>query len=150
MLRGIIDVVAKNAPDQVEPVLRNMASAVGQFSPDMLLGLLERRRDGDESAQLVQSVVSRMTDGTIAHFVARHATADGTATDRLAQAFQTLVRDSDQQQRLLGVSTLTDQKLAGSIMLVEQLLTLGTFIAVQLVPLLRHRSGSRVAAQGRA
>ena len=57
---------------------------------------------------------------------------------------------ADQQQRLLGVSTLTDQKLAGSIMLVEQLLTLGTFIAVQLVPLLRHRSGSRVAAQGRA
>src|SRR5438093_10597685 len=73
MLRGIIDVVAKNAPDQVEPVLRNMASAVGQFSPDMLLGLLERRRDGDEGAQLVQSVVSRMTDGTIAQVVARHA-----------------------------------------------------------------------------
>src|SRR5438874_1333309 len=48
MLRGIIEVVSKNAPEQVEPVLRNMASAVGQFSPDMLLGLLERRRDTDE------------------------------------------------------------------------------------------------------
>jgi len=104
MLRGIIDVVAKNAPDQVEPVLRNMASAVGQFSPDMLLGLLERRRDGDEGAQLVQSVVNRMTDGTIARFVARHAVAEGSATDRLAQAFQTLVRDSDQQQRLLALA----------------------------------------------
>lgn len=105
MLRGIIDIVSKNAPDQIEPVLRNMASAVGQFSPDMLLGLLDRRRDGDEGGQLVQSVVSRMTDGTIAGFVARHAVADsGTATDRLAQAFQTLVRDSDSQQRLLALA----------------------------------------------
>jgi HEAT repeat protein len=104
MLRGILDVVSKNAPEQVEPVLRNMASAVGQFSPDMLLGVLERRRHGDESAQLVQSVVTRMTEGTIANFVARNALSEESATERLAQAFQTLVRDADQQQRLLALA----------------------------------------------
>ena len=104
MLRGILDVVSKNAPEQVEPVLRNMASAVGQFSPDMLLGLLDRRRQGDEGAQLVQSVVTHMTEGTIATFVARNALNEESATDRLAQAFQTLVRDADQQQRLLALA----------------------------------------------
>src|SRR5262249_23651329 len=40
MLRGIIDVVSKSEPDKLEPTLRSMASAVGQVSPEMMLGLL--------------------------------------------------------------------------------------------------------------
>ena len=62
MLRGIIDVVSKNAPDRLEPILQNMAAAVGQLSPEMLLGLLEKRRSADEGAQVVQAVISRMSD----------------------------------------------------------------------------------------
>jgi len=104
MLRGIVDVVSKNAPDRVEPVLQNMASAVGQFSPEMLLGLLEKRREGEEGGQLMQAVVSRMSESTIANFVSRHVIAEDTATDRLAQAFQALVRDTDQQERLLTMA----------------------------------------------
>jgi len=104
MLRGIIDVVSKNAPERLEPVLQNMATAVGQFSPEMLLGLLDKRREGDDGAQVVQAVVTRMSEGTIARFVSRHVMAEDTPTDRLAQAFQTLVRDTDQQARLLSLA----------------------------------------------
>ena len=104
MLRGIVDVVSKNAPDRLEPVLQNMATAVGQFSPEMLLGLLDKRREGDDGAQVVQAVVTRMSEGTIARFVSRHVMAEDTPTDRLAQAFQTLVRDTDQQGRLLALA----------------------------------------------
>ena len=104
MLRGIVDVVSKNAPDRVEPVLQNMATAVGQFSPEMLLGLLEKRREGEDGGQLMQAVVTRMSEGTIANFVSRHVIAEDTATDRLAQAFQTLVRDTEQQERLLTMA----------------------------------------------
>jgi putative membrane protein len=57
---------------------------------------------------------------------------------------------ANEPHRVFGLSVLTDQKLAGAVMLVEQLLTLGTFIAIQLVPLLRQRSAARLAAQGRA
>jgi hypothetical protein len=110
MLRQVVDVVKKHQPERLEPVLGNMASAVGQLSPDMLLGLLGLRSD-DEGPQLVQSVVSRMSDGTIAKFVARNVITETTPTDRLAQAFQTLVKDSDDQQRLL---TLARQDVAAS------------------------------------
>jgi hypothetical protein len=103
MMRGIVEVVSKNQPEQLEPVLHNLAAAVGQLSPDVLLGLLGHRGD-DEGPQVVQAVVSRMSDGTIARFVSKHVRADGTPTDRLAQAFQTLVRDGDQQQRLLALA----------------------------------------------
>ena len=106
MLRGIVEVVAKNQPEQLEPVLRNMASAVGQCSPEMILGLLGHQGESetDEGPRLVQAVVNRMTDQTIARFVARHVIAQSTPTDRLAQAFQTLVRDGDQAQRLVALA----------------------------------------------
>jgi hypothetical protein len=103
MMRGIVEVVSKNQPEQLEPVLHNLAAAVGQLSPGVLLGLLGHRGD-DAGPQVVQAVVSRMSDGTIARFVSKNVRADGTPTDRLAQAFQTLVRDGDQQQRLLTLA----------------------------------------------
>ncbi|HMF94902.1 MAG TPA: hypothetical protein VKE96_11430, partial [Vicinamibacterales bacterium] len=103
MLRSIIEVVSKNDPDQMEPVLRNMASAVGQVSPEAMLGLLHQPHD-DEGPRLMQAVVSRMTDHTIARFVSKHVIAGASSTDRLALAFQSLVREPDQQQRLLAVA----------------------------------------------
>jgi hypothetical protein len=103
MLRGIIEVVSKKQPEQLEPVLKNMAAAVGRCSPEMLLGLMGPQPD-DEGPQLMQAVVSRMTDTTISKFVSRHVISGDSSTDRLAQAFQTLVRDGEEQQRLLALA----------------------------------------------
>ena len=67
MLRGIVEGVSKNEPERLDPVLRNMAAAVGQLSPDMLMGLISRASgastDGDdETPGLVTAVVSRMSE----------------------------------------------------------------------------------------
>jgi HEAT repeat protein/PBS lyase HEAT-like repeat-containing protein len=103
MLRGIVDAVTNAQPEQLEPVLRNMATAVGQLSPEMLLGLIQQR-DIDEGPKLMNAVVSRMTDGTIAQFVARNVANDSSATDRLAVAFQSLVQEEEQRPRLLALA----------------------------------------------
>ena len=103
MLRGIVDAVSKKEPEQLEPVLKNMAAAVGDCSTEMLLGLMGHQGD-DGGPQLMQAVVSRMTDTTIARFVSRHVISGDSSTDRLAQAFQTLVRDGGEQQRLLALA----------------------------------------------
>ena len=52
-------------------------------------------------------------------------------------------RFAGQPDRLFGFSPLTDQRLAGVVMMVEQLLTLGTLVAVLLRPRLR---AARLAA----
>ncbi len=52
----------------------------------------------------MEAVVSRMTDTTISRFVSSHVISGDTSTDRLAQAFQTLVRDGGEQQRLLALA----------------------------------------------
>jgi hypothetical protein len=73
--------------------------------------LLTAAGDAEEGPRLMSAVISRMTDGTIASFVSRNVIAESTPTDRLAQAFQTLVRDDDQRQRLL---TLAREDVAAS------------------------------------
>lgn len=103
MLRGILDAVGTADPERLEPVLGNMATAVGQLTPEMLLGLLEQR-SVEQGPQLMSAVVSRMTDGTIARFVARNVAEDAGATDRLAVAFQSLVKDEQQRPRLLALA----------------------------------------------
>ena len=103
MLRGIVDAVAKSEPERLEPVLRNMAGAVGQLTPDTLLGLLSNRAEPDAGPPLMNAVVSRMSDSTIARFVARNV-IDSSPTDRLAQAFQALVKGSEDRQRLLALA----------------------------------------------
>src|SRR6185436_4174857 len=111
LLRAIVNIVSARDPSLLGPALRNMAAAAGHLSADTLLGLLQQRGDDSPDAQVVNAVVSRITDSTIAQFVARNVAAQGSATDRLALAFQALVPDRDHQQRLL---TLAHDDLAAS------------------------------------
>jgi HEAT repeat protein/PBS lyase HEAT-like repeat-containing protein len=82
-----------------------------------MMGLLshgsgaEGSSDDEETPRLVKAVVSRMSDRTIARFVSRSVVNEGSATERLAEAFQALVRDVDQRERML---TLAKEDLAGS------------------------------------
>ena len=108
LIQGVVNSVNARQPDAIEPVLRNIASAIGQLSPEMMVSLLSHGGGAtgapSSATDLVGSVVNRMTDSTIAQFVARNAIAEGTATDRLAQAFHTLVRDGEQRDRLLALA----------------------------------------------
>jgi len=59
-------------------------------------------------------------------------------------------RYADPANRLFGISPLTDQRLAGAVMMVEQLLTVGTCVALLLRPYLleRRTSARRPALSG--
>jgi HEAT repeat protein len=104
MLQSVVDAVAKSSPDGLEPVLKNMATAVGQLAPDTVVHLFSERGDVAERPRLMNALVSRMSDATIAQFVARNVIEPTTSTDRLAEAFQALVKDSQDRQRLLSLA----------------------------------------------
>ena len=66
--------------ERLEPMLRNMAGAVGELSPETLIGLLaEPQRRRKKAPRLMDAIVSRMTDRTIAQFVSRNVIAATTA-----------------------------------------------------------------------
>jgi len=105
LLSGIIEASKQRGSEDAESVVENMASAIGRLSPDMMMGLLsERGKDQGDAATpgIVDAVVRRMPDQAIAGFVARNAMNRNVSIERVAQAFQTLVRDPDQREGLLA------------------------------------------------
>jgi HEAT repeat protein len=105
MLRGVVDLVAKTDPSNIEPLLKNMAQGFGTLSPELLLELLSTEAGrADKAADLVLQVASRMTDASLASFVARGVISNGGASSRLAQAFQALVPENDRRPALLEMA----------------------------------------------
>ena len=105
MLKGIVEVVAKADPERLEPVIRNMAVAIGGLSPELMLELLSSQKERAEgAADLVLQVVNRMSNGTIAGFVAKNIASEKGATGRLAQAFQALVPEIDRRRLILEMA----------------------------------------------
>lgn len=105
MLRGVVDLVAKSDPSRLEPLLRSMAQGFGKLSPELLMELLSSEAGrADAAADLVLRIAARMTDTTLGGFVAQGVIAEGGATTRLAQAFQTLVPDKDRRPGLLEIA----------------------------------------------
>jgi hypothetical protein len=114
MIRGFIQAVTERQPEMLDPALNNMATAVGQLTPEMVIGLLtEDAMESGKTAgeRVMDAVLSHMSDQSIAGFVSRNVIAEGTATDRLAQAFQALVSDTNERERLL---TITKNDVAAS------------------------------------
>jgi hypothetical protein len=107
LLRGLAEWTGRHHPDQLETVLTQASQAAGRLSAAAMLSLLAQRprdKSGGPGADVASAVISRMTDATMSGFVARSVIAERGASDRLAQAFQSLVPDSDRQRRLLALA----------------------------------------------
>ena len=108
MVRGIVKAVTTTDPSKIDTVMDNLAAALGQLSPEVMLELLARRVDGNDddsgTSRLIDDVLRRMSDQVIATFVVRSVARHGTATGLLVQAFQTLVPDEERQRDVLSMA----------------------------------------------
>jgi hypothetical protein len=107
LLKGLSEYVARTQPEALEGVLKKMADAAGKLSADAMVSLLAQRMTADAHAgslDVVGAVVDRISDPAIAGFVAENVIEERGATDRLAQAFETLVPEIDRQRQLLALA----------------------------------------------
>jgi hypothetical protein len=108
LLQGIVDAVKLRDPQQMESIIPTIAAAFGELSPDMMLALIAEASGSGSGADgtrgLAQAVMGRLTDGTIATFVARQAVGDHAPIERVAHAFQALVRGPEERERLLALA----------------------------------------------
>ncbi len=105
LLRFMAKAALATSPDMLDGVLQNASQAAGGLSPDVMLELLTERYQhvGDEM-NVVNEVVDRMSDATIAAFVANSVITERGATARLAQAFQALVPDEERRESLVSLA----------------------------------------------
>ncbi len=105
LLRLVARAVMTASPDLLEPVLQNAAAAAGHLSPEVMLELLTERYQAPQGGlDVVGAMVDRMSDETIATFVASSVVAERGATARLAQAFQALVAEDDRRAGLVELA----------------------------------------------
>jgi hypothetical protein len=101
LLRTAVEAAAARGADR-ELTLQSMAVSMSRLTPETLLGVLAvRGGDSAEDSAIATSVVERMTDDTVASFVANSVAADHGATERLAHAFEALVPEAERKEPLL-------------------------------------------------
>lgn len=106
LIRALWSALEACSPEDRDDVIRDLAMAIGRLSPELLLAIVDRsaRSVDGASDQPLTSVLAAIPDGTIASFVAEHATEGPAALDRVAQAFQALVVDRDRRERLVAMA----------------------------------------------
>ena len=104
-LEGVAGLVGREDPARLEALYDNMASAVSRLSPEFVADLLEIGRDpASPHAGLVDEMTRRLTDQTVAKFVARSVAADRGCTARLADAFRALAPDPKRRESVAGLA----------------------------------------------
>ncbi len=109
LLQALASYVSASDPSLLDKVLRNLAGSVPRMSPEVLTSLLNEPQaagpDGQpEGIDLAGELVARLDEDIISKFVAAAVARDRHATARLAQAFQALVPDEGQRDRVLDLA----------------------------------------------
>jgi hypothetical protein len=105
LLRTAVDAARTHGDAATDTVLQTVADSSRRLTPEMLLAILAQRTSASaETAALATAVVERITDPTIASFVANSVAAERGATERLAHAFEALVPEAERKERLLQLA----------------------------------------------
>ena len=107
LLRGVLSAVRDAGRDTAGLEVRNIASVMGRISPEMMLEFLGHRASeaaNSDSPSVIDEIIGQMSDQTVAGFITRSVATEGSATERLAQAFQALVPDPDRRHRVIDLS----------------------------------------------
>ena len=116
VLQALADFVARTYPDQLDRILHQIVGVVPRLSADLVVSLMTTgvpREEGDAppGIDLTGEIRARLTDQSIAEFVARSVSQDRGASERLVQAFQTLLPEQAQREAVLELAEAEVAKL---------------------------------------
>ncbi len=105
LLRRIVDRLPDDQARR-DSLLANVADATARLTPELMLALLGGARSAaaPEDGDVAGTILSRVSDTAVARFVARSVVSEHGATERLAQAFQSLVPDLDRRGTILDAA----------------------------------------------
>lgn len=106
MLRGASDALAVSGEDPTR-VLQAAADALPHMTPDLILAIVHERTSESPSGAIADGMLTRVTDTSVAGFIASSIEAERGATERLAQALEALVPETDRHSGLIELAETT-------------------------------------------
>ena len=104
-MRTALEAVKARNPAAAEQALQTMADSCARLTPEMMLAMLGSRQSSNAAdAQMANDLMERMSDQTVASFVARSVTVEKGATERLAHALEVLVPEAERKGRILELA----------------------------------------------
>jgi hypothetical protein len=100
--------------DQSDAVMRNLATAAASLDPHVVLEILQSDDNPGDAVQVVQGLSGAFDDMKVAQLLATALSADGHATGRLAEVFDTIAPDPERKKRVLTMTrTLLSESTFG-------------------------------------
>jgi hypothetical protein len=100
-LAGITSVMS---PDRASDVMRNISEAIFTFDPNVVLLVLQTDDEPSDGVQVVKGLRGALEDSKVANLIAMALAAEGRATARLAQVFNTIAPDPERRARVLRMT----------------------------------------------
>ena len=105
LMRTALEAVKARNPAAAEQALQTMADSCARLTPEMMLAMLGSRQSSNAAdAHMANDLMERMSDQTVASFVARSVTVEKGATERLAHALEVLVPEAERKGRILELA----------------------------------------------
>jgi hypothetical protein len=105
LMRTAIDAARARGEAAVDRAFATIAASCASLTPDMMLALLERRASTNtDEADFVSNIVERMTDETMASFMARSVARDHAASERLAEALHALLPSPERKAHVVELA----------------------------------------------
>jgi hypothetical protein len=107
VLQALADFVAAHQPEQLNRILDSIAGVLPRLTPDLVVTMITTgmpTEGGKPGIDLPGEIQARLSDQSVAEFVAQSVSRDEGATGRLAQAFQALVPEESKRGELLEMA----------------------------------------------
>jgi HEAT repeat protein len=105
LMRTAIEAAKNRNAADAEQTLQTMADSCSRLTPEMMLAMLASKQSSNAAdAQMASTLIDRMSDKTVASFVANSVTSEKRATERLAHALEVLVPDAERKGRVLELA----------------------------------------------
>jgi len=105
LMRTALEAAKSRSPEAAEQAQQTLADSCARLTPEMMLAMLGSRQSPNAAdAQMANTLIERMSDQTVASFVARSVTAEKGATERLAHALEVLVPEAERKGRILELA----------------------------------------------
>jgi hypothetical protein len=112
--RHLATIVSVKAADRTDDTMRNFATAASSLNPQIVMEMLQSEDDPGDATHVVQGLTGAFDDLKVAQLLAMTLSAEGQASGRLAEIFDTIAPDAERKQRVLTMTrTLLSESTFG-------------------------------------